>query len=153
MKLILAEKIVKRTDLLYEQVISNISSGISNELKLFPDKIMRGRIEDGEIKSVINPPSGWSDPFRSRVKGIVKQVNGHIKIELTIRPGWVIIGFYLIWYWLMLRVIYDQIFEGTNSGIQLYLILIIYILFPLALGKLKVYWDRRRLESWLNGKI
>jgi hypothetical protein len=153
MKLTLSERILKRTELSYDKVGSILQSGTLSGLNLFPEKIMTGRVNNGHVKSVVNPPLGWSDPFKSRVNGIIKQDNGHVIIDLKISLGWVIIAFYCIWYPLILLMLYGLIFKDAKGGLEMLGILIVYSLLPLGLGKLKVNWDRRRLESWIEKKI
>lgn len=89
----ISEKINIQTDIAYNEVISMFDSGISKEFKLFPDRIMNGRIEDGTIRAVINPPLGFSDPFKSRVKGEIKEQDGKTIIKLNVNPAWIIIAF------------------------------------------------------------
>jgi hypothetical protein len=50
-------------------------------------------------------------------------------------------------------MLYGLIFKDSNGGLEMFGILIAYSLFPLGLGKLKVSWDRRRLENWMEKKI
>jgi hypothetical protein len=73
MKLTLNERILKRTDLSFDSVSLILTSGTLKGFNFFPDKIMTGTIENGIINAVINPPTGWADPFKSRVKGLVNQ--------------------------------------------------------------------------------
>ncbi len=81
----LTGRIVRRTELPYEKVLSILYSGISTGYgnHLFSDKIMTGRINSGKIKAVINPPKGWSDPFKSRVNGTVNHGKEGTNLELT----------------------------------------------------------------------
>jgi len=153
MKLTLNERISKRTDLSIGSVSSILQSGTLEGFNFFPDKIMTGTVENGKVKTVINPPTGWSDPFKSRVKGTINQEEGQVVIDLRISLGWVIIAFYGIWYSLLFLMLYGLIFKDSDGGLEMFGILIAYSLFPLGLGKLKVNWDKRRLEKWIEKKI
>ena len=153
MKLTLTDRIMKQTELSHENVISILQSGTLGAFKFFPDEIMTGKFANGKIKSVINPPTGFADPFKSRVNGIVKNENGRTKIELKINLGWIIIGFYIIWYSLILLMIFGLIFQQSEHALQSFGILIVFILLPLGLGKLKLSWDKRRLEDWIDEKL
>lgn len=153
MKLTLNERIFKRTDLSIDSVSLILQSGTLKDFNFFPDKIMTGTIENGKVKTVINAPKGWSDPFKSRVKGVINQEEGQVIIDLRIGLSWVIIVFYFIWYSLLFIMLYGLIFKDSNNGLQKFAILIAFSLFPLGLGKLKVNWDRRRLEHWIEKKI
>jgi hypothetical protein len=153
MKLTLNERIFKRTDLSFDSVNSIFQSGTLKGFNFFPDKIMTGTVENGKVKTLINPPTGWSDPFKSRVKGVINQEEGQVLINLKISLGWVIIAFYCIWYSLLFIMLYGLIFKDSKGGLEMFGFLIAYSLFPLGLGKLKVYWDRRRLENWIEKKI
>ena len=144
---------MKKTELSHEDVISILQSGTLRGFEFFPDKIMTGRLESGKIKSVINPPTGLADPFKSRVSGVVENNNGRTKIELKIKLGWVIIGFYIIWYSLILFMIFGLIFKQSEHSLRSFGILIVFILLPLGLGKLKISWDKRRLEDWMDKKL
>jgi len=153
MKLTLSESIFKRTDLSYDKVVSILQSGTLTEFNLFPDKIMTGRVSNGQVKSVVNSPLGWSDPFKSRVNGFISQDNSQVIIDLKVSLGWVLIAVYCIWYSFILLMLYGLLFKDSNGGLDMLGIVIAYSLLPLGLGKLKVNWDRRRLESWMEKKI
>lgn len=153
MKMKLSERIIKRTDLSYEKASSILQSGTLKGFNLFPGKIMTGKIENGKVQTVVNPPIGWSDPFKSRVNGIINREEGQVIIDLKISLGWLIIGFYCIWYSILLLILFGLIFTDSNGGLDLFGFLIVYSLLPLVLGKLKVNWDRRRLENWINKNI
>ena len=153
MKLTLNEIIFIRTKLSYERVNSIFQSGTLQGFNLFPDKIMTGRIENGKVTAIINPPIGWSDPFKSRVKGSINKENEHVTVDLRISLGWTIIAIYFIWYSLFLLILYGLIFKSSNGGFKIFAFLLMYFIFPLGLGKLKIIWDRRRLEKWIEKKI
>jgi hypothetical protein len=153
MKLTLNERIFKRTDLSVDCVISILQSGTLKGFNFFPDKIMTGTVDNGRVRTVINPPKGWADPFKSRVQGIVNQEEGRAIVDLKINLGWVIIAFYIIWYSLLFLMLFGLVFKDSKNGIEVIGILIAYSLFPLGLGKIKVNWDKRRLEKWIEKKI
>jgi hypothetical protein len=150
---ILTDKITLETDLPLEKVISIFHEEILTEFRIFPDRIMTGEIKNGNIDSLINPPSGFVDPFKSRVNGTVQIANKLTRIELKISTGWIIIGFYILWYSIILIVIFGYIFgdaQGNYSGL---LFLIAFAIFPIGLGRLKLNWDKKRLEDWIREKI
>jgi hypothetical protein len=153
MKLTINERILKQTDLSYDRVNSILQSGTLKGFNFFAENIMTGTIENGKVKTVINPPIGLVDPFKSRVNGFINQQGGQVIIDLKISLGWIIIGFYFIWYSLLLLILFGLIFKGSNGGLEMIGILIAFFLLPLVLGKLKIYWDRRRLENWMEEKI
>ena len=153
MKLTLHERVFRRTDLSFDKVNLILQSGTLKGFSFFPDKIMTGTVENGKVKTVINPPTGWSDPFKSRVNGIIKQEEEHVIINLKISLAWVIIAFYYIWYTLLSLMLFGLIFNDSNGGLEMFGTLIVYSLVPLGLGKLKVIWDRRRLENWIEREI
>ena len=58
----ISEQIQKQTELSYEDVISLFESEISPPFQLFSNHILNGKIKDGSIRAVINPPIGFVDP-------------------------------------------------------------------------------------------
>lgn len=153
MKLTLNERIIKRSDLSMDKVCSILHSGTSKGFNFSPEKVMTGTVEDGKVKTVINPPTGWSDPFKSRVQGRVFQEEEQVIIDMKISLGWLIIAFYCIWYSILLLMLFGLIFKDSKGGLEMFGFLIAYSLFPPGLGKLKISWDRRRLENWIEKKI
>ena len=136
-----------------EKVVSIFHSGILTKYHIFPERIMTGKIKNGSIDSHINPPFGFVDPFKSRVKGTFQSENGLTRIELKIGTGWLIIGFYILWYSIILIAIFGFIFGDTKSNFSGLLFLIGSAIIPIGLGRLKLYWDKKRLEVWIREKI
>ncbi len=153
MKLTLIESIEKKSDKPYDKILLALQSGTSDEFSFFPKEIMDGVIGNGEIMTVINPPVGHVDPFKSRVRGLVKKENGLTVIKLKISPSWVIIGFTVIWCFLIILGTITYEFIDLVQTLQFLGVAIIWTFIPFGVGKLKVNWDRRRLEKWINNKI
>ncbi|MBX2960105.1 MAG: hypothetical protein KF732_09130 [Flavobacteriales bacterium] len=150
----LTDKIEKTTDLSQDKVVALLESGTTNKFQLFPDHIMTGEIYDDCIDTVINPPTGFSDPFKSRVTGNITCDNKLTKISLTVKPSWTVVVFTIVWCGLIIKMLYDTFISTdlplTFKSISL---LICLSLIPFGLGKLKVIWDTHRLKEWLDTTI
>ena len=156
MKLTLNDRIYRRTNLSFQSVCSILQSGTLQGLNLFPDRIMTGTIENGKVRAVINPPLWVSDPFRSRVRGTISQDERQVTIDFKIRLSWVIIAFYAFWYSIHLMILIKSITNDSNvEHVEIEVVehMIASLVLPLILGKLKVYWDRTRLENWIKKNI
>ena len=156
MKLTLNDRIYRRTNLSFQSVCSILQSGTLQGLNLFPDRIMTGTIENGKVRAVINPPLRVSDPFRSRVRGTISQDERQVTIDFKIRLSWVIIAFYAFWYSIHLMILFKSITNDSNvEHVEIEVVehMIASLVLPLILGKLKVYWDRTRLENWIKKNI
>jgi len=153
MKLSLIENIEKITETSYDKVISIISSGISEKFHFFPKEIMNGKVENGNVKAVINPPTGLVDPFKSRIEGCIKNINEQTNISLRIRLGWKVIGFLIIWCVMILYMILSFDYSDLMRNLQFIGISIIWTLLPFGAAKIKINWDKRRLANWLNNNI
>jgi hypothetical protein len=153
MTLALTEKIERVTKTPYDKVVSIFSSAISQRFQFFPDQIMSGHIYNGKIKTVINPPTGWSDPFRSRVIGNIIIENDQTRIQLKISPNWLILGFLIIWNGLLLLMILKFDYTEFLKSIKFIGLNFIWAIIPIGLVKIKVNWDKRRLDKWLNKNI
>ncbi len=153
MTVTLTDRIERKTKTPYDKVISIFNSGITKKFHFFPTQIMYGYIKDGKIKTVINPPSGISDPFKTRVKGVIKIENGETIIKLKLSPSWVVIGFTLIMCSPFIFSLFSFEYFEILKTLKLIGMLLVFAIIPLGLGKIKLNWDKRRLEKWLNEKI
>ena len=153
MKLTLTERIEKTSDKPYDKILSALESGIADEIRFFPKEIMNGEIWNGEIMTVINPPFGLVDPFKSRVRGLVIEENGLTVIKLKVSPSWVIIGFIVIWCSLTILGTITYEYSDLIQTLQFLGVAIIWTFIPLGIGKLKVNRDRQRLEKWISKQI
>jgi hypothetical protein len=147
---VFTEKIEKITDLSRDAVIALLKSGTADKFEFFPDRIMTGEINDDTIDSVINPPAGFSDPFKSRVTGKMTSDNRVTSIQLTVKPSWTVIIFTTIWLGLILKMLYENFGSPDAIDFRDVGIMIFFSLVPFGFGKLKLTWDRRRLKKWLD---
>lgn len=149
----ISEKIVRQTHRPYNEVISLFDSEISREFKLFPDRVMNGKLKDGEIRAVINPPMGFSDPFKSRVKGVITEIEGTTQINLHVKPAWIIIAFWLFWTFVLSIFLFQLDYKNIDFSIETIGHIFLFGVVPYLLGKLKVNWDKRRLLKWLKRRV
>jgi hypothetical protein len=142
----LIEIIERTSETSFDKVISILKSETSKRFQLFSDRIMRGQINNGHIIAVINPPLGLADPFKSNLNGVVLNENGKTKILLKIYPSWLIIGFGIIWYVLLLFMIIRLSYKDITDSLKSIGLILIYGFVPYGLCKLKLNWDTRRLK-------
>lgn len=153
MKIRLSRKINKETDLPVEEAVKVIQTGVSTKYQLFPDKIMCGDLDEGKFETLINPPFGWVDPFRSRVIGKFSHKDKLTIISLTVKPNSLTTGFMVIWYSLMILMILSFSYHSWIEFVEVLGISLIWAAFPFFLIRIKTSWDKRRLESWLNKRL
>ena len=153
MKISLKENIYKITDNSSEQVLAVFkkSENASEDVLSWLNHSKKENIIS--IKALINPPSGFADAFKSRMSGQIIDRENQTIIDLKIRPSWVIIIFSTIWISLLLIMFYQVDLTNITKAIKFIGFFILYLSIPLGLGKLKVNWDRRRLEKWINSKF
>ena len=126
---------------------------MSNGSELFTDKVITGDIYETRLNATINPPNALSDPFKSKVEGSILSENKGTKLELTVKFGIVNILAILIWYLPMLFVFQYEKNQDLKSVLAIFGMCLLFSLFSLFLLKLKVNWDKRRLEEWLISKL
>ena len=153
MKISLKENIYKITDNSSEQVLAVFkkSENASEDVLSWLNHSKKENIIS--IKALINPPSGFADAFKSRMSGQIIDRENQTIIDLKIRPSWVIIIFSIIWISLLLIMFYQVDLPNISKTVKFIGFFILYLSIPLGLGKLKVNWDRRRLEKWINSKF
>jgi hypothetical protein len=149
----LTARIERETEMPFEKVISIFRNNTSGKFQFFPDQIMFGQVGADEIKSVINPPLGWVDPFKSRVKGRITTSYGRTNIGLNISPSWIVVGFIVVWCILTIIMILKFDFVETYRSLKFIGLTFLWTIIPFGLCKIKVTWDRRRLDKWLCEKI
>jgi hypothetical protein len=135
------------------QVLLILENGISGKFQFFPNSIMYGQISRNNIKAVINPPLGYVDPFKSRVHGELKTQNDLTIIKVKVFPSWIVIGFILLWLILIVVMIATFDYANTIEVIKFLILTFLLISFPFVIARLKVHWDRKRLERWMTQKI
>jgi len=146
MKIRITENIVGIINIERAKFVSNLETQISEKFQLFPEQILTGKFEDNKLKAKINPPSGLADPFKSIVTGTIESDNNSTKLNLKVSPSWTIRIFLTIWYVLILLMTINYNYSDFSSLLKFIGIDLIWILIPLALTRLKVRWDRIRLE-------
>ncbi|MDP4274221.1 MAG: hypothetical protein Q8907_08085 [Bacteroidota bacterium] len=149
----LTEIINKETGKNRDKVIATLRKGICDKFQLFPDKIMHGFIIDNKIRAFISPPFGFVDPFKSRVTGIIENNNNKTEIQLKVNPSFVIIGFIMIWIGLIIFMIITHNFRDILNSLGFIGIAIIFTIIPFGLAKIKIRWDKKRLENWIDKEI
>jgi hypothetical protein len=146
MKIGLTENIEDEINIDRMKFVSNLETHLSKNFQLFPDKILTGKLKDYELKAKINPPIGWADPFKSLVSGTIDIVDNSTKLNLKVSPSWTIRIFLTIWYILSLLMIINFDYYDSISTLKFIGLEIILIIFPLILVRMKVKWDKKRLE-------
>jgi hypothetical protein len=151
MKFALYEKISIKLDAPLEAVTILINRNICMKFLFFPDKILTGElIKDGKLKAVINPPIGWSDPFKSRISGSITTSEKKTALEFTVKPSLIIIGFLTIWIVLIVLTIISFDYKGTDKTIGFIGLVFCFTIFLLLLSKLKIVWDSKRFNKWVR---
>ena len=151
MKFVMLEKIYIKVDAPFERVIQVINRNISIKFQLFPDRILTGElIKDGKLKAVINPPIGWSDPFKSRIAGHVTVSEKTTVLEFTVKPSLIIMGFLIIWLGLIVITLMSFEYKETEKTIEFIGKEICLSIFPFLLSKLKIAWDSKRFNKWVK---
>jgi hypothetical protein len=153
---VLTETIEKTTNLSQDKVIALIASGTTNKFQLFPDYMMTGEIIGNRIDTVINPQTGFSDPFKSRATGNITCDNKLTSIRITIKPSWTLILSATVWNGLIIAgLCFSEYgtFPDLVQTLKYIFIQVVWILLPFGLIRLKVNWDRRRLEKWLDNAL
>ena len=130
--------------LFFENVVS------THFIILISNKLLYGKIDGYKISAISNPPVGISDPFRSRIIGLIDNQNNQTTLKLSIKPSYVLIVFLWIWNAIMFLMILDIDLPTLQDKFSFIIIYIIWILFPLGLTRLKVNWDRRRIEKFIR---
>jgi|TARA_Y100000385_G_scaffold228312_1_gene239463 hypothetical protein len=146
MKIKIIENIVRIVNVERAKFVSNFKTQISEEFQLFPKQILTGKFEDNKVNAKINPPSGLVDPFKSIVTGTIESDNNSTKLNLKVSPSWTIRIFLTIWYVLILLMTINYNYSGFSNLLKFIGLELIWILIPLVLTRLKVRWDRIRLE-------
>ena len=146
MKVGLTENIAEIINIERLKFVSNLETHLSKNFQLFPDKILTGELKSNKLKAKINPPIGWVDPFKSLVIGTIDSVDNSTKLNLKVSPSWTIRIFLAIWYILSLLMIIKYAFSDFADSLMFIGIELIWIIIPLILTRLKVRWDRTRLE-------
>jgi hypothetical protein len=136
-----------------EKVLQILKSSISTKFKIFPDTIMYGHIIKNEIKSVVNPPPGLVDCFRSRVKGVLETENNRTVLKIKLSPGWILIGLLIFWVLLIIPMMITFDFISFSESIKFLLFTIIWLLIPFLLAWIKLRWDCKRLNNWMIQKL
>ena len=147
------KEIVIKSKLSLPQTITEIEKGMSVGFNLFPSQIMTGNIYGTKIYATINPPKYWSDPFRSRVEGDIESENGGTRLNLKVKFGLVNILVLLIWYFPMAIVLQHPKNQNIESILLIFGMCTIFSLLSLLLLRIKMNWDKRRLEDWLNRNL
>ncbi len=146
MKIGLTENIEEKIIIDRIKFVSNLETHLSKKFQLFPDKILSGKLIDNKLNAKINPPIGWADPFKSLVNGTIDIVDNSTKLNLKVSPSWTIRMFLTIWYILSLLMIINFDYYDSISTLKFIGLEIILIIFPLILVRMKVKWDKKRLE-------
>ena len=126
--------------------VSSLETHLSKEFQLFPNTILSGKLINNKLNAKINPPIGWVDPFKSLVNGTIDSVEKSTKLNLKVSPSWTIRIFLIIWYALTLLMIFKFNYSDFVNSLKFIGIELIWIIIPLVLTRLKVRWDRKRLE-------
>ena len=137
---------MKKINIDRTKFVSILETHLSKKFQLFPDKILTGKLIDNKLNAKINPPVGWSDPFKSLVSGTIDIVDNSTKQNLKVSPSWTIRIFLTIWYILILIMIFTFDYPDIVNSLEFIAIGLIWIMIPLILTRLKVRWDRKRLE-------
>jgi len=146
MKIGLTENITEIINIERVKFVSNLENHLSKKFQLFPDKILTGKLENYKLKAKINPPIGWVDPFKSLVIGTIDSIDNSTQLNLKVSPSWTIRIFLTIWYILSFLMIIKYDYYDLNSSLKFMGLETIWLIFPLILVRLKVKWDKKRLE-------
>ena len=108
--------------------------------------MLSGKIVNNKLNARINPLGGWVDPFKSVVTGEIDKGFNTTILNLKVRPNWTIKVFLIIWYLISLLMIVNFDYYDLVSILKFIGLEIILIVFPLILVRMKVKWDKKRLE-------
>ena len=114
---------------------------------------MTGNIYGTKISATINPPKYWSDPFRSRVEGDIESESNGTKLKLKVSFGIVNIIALIIWYLPMISVLQHPKNQNLKNVLLIFGMCSIFSLLSLFLLRIKMNWDKRRLENWLKKNL
>lgn len=149
----MSKEIIIKSELSLPDTISQIEKGIGVGFELFPSQIMTGNIHGTKISATINPPKYWSDPLRTRVEGDIESGRGGTKLNLKVSFGWVNILVLLIWYFPMIIVLQHPKNQTMKSVLMIFGMCTMFSLLSFLLLRMKMNWDKRRLENWLNKNL
>lgn len=149
----LTEKIEKKTKLSVKDTITILKNGTEKKFQFFPDQIMKGKITTNFIEAVINPPIGLSDGFKSKVTGRIINDKTTTHISLIVKPSLAITIFIVAWCLLIFLALFFHEYSDTIETLKFLFITIAWTILPFALCKLKVNWDKRRLEKWIETEL
>ena len=136
-----------------DRIISILNKNISNTTGLFSDKFLIGKVENYQIRVKINSSSGFVDPFKSKIQGSVENDNGRSYLSFVINPSWTIIIFLIVWIVLTILMLFSFEFNEIWDSLKFWGIALLWIVFPFLLTMLKINWDKKRLEIFLNDNI
>lgn len=146
MKIGLTENIETIINIERAEYTSLLEKHILKDFQAFPEQILTGELKDNRLKAKINPPIGLADPFRSLVNGTIVSIANKTELKLKISPGWIIRIFLSIWSVLNIIIVTRYEYTDFQDFVRFIGILMVSIIPPLIMSRLKVRWDRKRLE-------
>jgi hypothetical protein len=150
MKFGLSEFIEEKIEMNIDQFVSKLGNYVTTKFQIFPDKPLTGKINGNRFDFKINPPSMWSDPFKSRAQGQIIRINGLNQIQFKISPNLTIKLFLGIWLILILSFLIQTGYTDFYETIKAVSVALLFTSLLFVLIKIKVKWDTRRLRNLLN---
>ncbi len=143
----LTGNIDKKVNADIESVKSILEHHLTDTFQFFPDKLLQGKIIGDRLTAKINPPIGWVDPFRSRVSGQIIGKNNTTSIVIKIRMSLTVLFILILWFVLITLTLIKFEYKNISDSFQFIGLTIIYALVPLLLFRLKLHFDKGRLDK------
>lgn len=144
----LSENIDKRFEMDPDIFVSKLNHFVTDRFQFFPDKPLYGKIADNKLYFKINPSLMASDLFKSIACGHIYRKDTITHLHLRVTASWTIIIFFLLFFSLLIYSFIISNFSYLTLEKVVHFSIISVIFFSIA--KIKVNWDKRRLDKLLT---
>ena len=150
---LLTENIEKLMNIDTELFKFKLNNQMENSFQFFHNKPLNGEIIGDKLIAKINPPIGMVDGLKSIVSGEIKKENNFTRLTLKIEPNLIVLLFVFVWEGLVLLCLIKFSFLNISQTVRFVIIMLTWALIPIILTRLKLKWDKSRLNKLIEGII
>jgi hypothetical protein len=154
MRIGVIEIITKKIQISKEELLTIFKENTCKYFQYFSDRELIGKITSERIIVKVRHQAGFADPFNSISFGKIESLERHTQLTFTVIPSVILILILTLWTLLNLWFIISYGYQNDlikflrNVGISF-----LTTIFPFVFVRLKVNWDKRRLEKWIDKNI